>query len=69
VGGAATRTLSGRYLRDRRGQSQTSKTLIVSALDWLLSADPAIRWQAMRDLTDTPAAEVAAEQARVATEG
>jgi hypothetical protein len=41
----------------------------VNALDWLLAADPAIRWQAMRDLTETPAAEVAAERARVATEG
>jgi hypothetical protein len=39
------------------------------ALDWLLDADPAIRWQAMRDLTDAPADQVAAERARVATEG
>jgi hypothetical protein len=41
----------------------------VNALDWLLDADPAIRWQAMRDLTDAPADQVAAERARVATEG
>jgi hypothetical protein len=41
----------------------------MSALDWLLDADPAIRWQAMRDLTDAPADQVAAERARVATEG
>ena len=41
----------------------------VTALDWLLDADPAIRWQALRDLTDAPADEVAAERARVATEG
>jgi hypothetical protein len=41
----------------------------VSAIDWLLDSDPAIRWQAMRDLTDAPADEVAAERARVATEG
>jgi hypothetical protein len=41
----------------------------MSALDWLLDADPAIRWQAMRDLTDAPADKVAAERARVATEG
>jgi hypothetical protein len=41
----------------------------VSALDWLLDADPAIRWQAMRGLTDAPANEVAMERARVATEG
>jgi hypothetical protein len=36
---------------------------------WLLDSDPAIRWQVMRDLTDEPADVVAAERARVATEG
>ena len=36
---------------------------------WLLDGDPAIRWQVLRDLTDAPAAEVAAERARVAREG
>jgi hypothetical protein len=36
---------------------------------WLLDGDPAIRWQVMRDLLDLPAQEVAAERARVATEG
>jgi len=41
----------------------------VSVIDWLLNSDPAIRWQAMRDLTDAPADQVAAERARVATEG
>jgi hypothetical protein len=41
----------------------------VHALDWLLDSDAAIRWQAMRDLTDAPADQVAAERARVATEG
>ena len=41
----------------------------MNALDWLLDADPAIRWQAMRDLTDAPADQIAAERARVATEG
>ena len=37
--------------------------------DWLLDADPAIRWQTLRDLTDASADEVAAERARVAVEG
>src|SRR5215468_10673625 len=37
--------------------------------DWLLDSDPSIRWQVMRDLTRRPAEEVAAERARVATEG
>jgi hypothetical protein len=36
---------------------------------WLLDADPAIRWQVMRDLTDTPVEIVAAERSRVASEG
>jgi hypothetical protein len=38
-------------------------------VDWLLDSDPAIRWQVMRDLTDLPADAVAAERARVTTEG
>lgn len=38
-------------------------------LDWLLAGDPAIRWQALRDLAVAPAAEVSAERNRVATEG
>ena len=37
--------------------------------DWLLDADPSIRWQVMRDLTDTPAEIVAAERSRIASEG
>jgi hypothetical protein len=40
-----------------------------SVLAWLLDSDPSIRWQVMRDLIDAPAEEVAAERARVATEG
>lgn len=36
---------------------------------WLLDADPSIRWQVMADLLGAPAEEVAAERARVATEG
>jgi hypothetical protein len=38
-------------------------------VDWLLDSDPAIRWQVLRDLTDAPAAIVAAERSRVAAEG
>jgi hypothetical protein len=41
----------------------------MTTTDWLLDSDPAIRWQVLRDLTDAPAGEVAAERARVATEG
>lgn len=36
---------------------------------WLQDSDPSIRWQVMRDLTDEPAEIVAAERARIATEG
>ncbi len=41
----------------------------MTAIDWLLESDPAIRWQVLRDLTNAPAADVAAERARVAREG
>ena len=41
----------------------------MNALHWLLDAVPAIRWQALRDLTDSRADQAAAERARVATEG
>src|SRR5690349_17977446 len=59
-----------RALRDpsRAGSAARLRTL-VKALDWLLESDPAIRWQALRDLADAPADVVAAERARVATEG
>jgi len=38
-------------------------------LAWLLDADPSIRWQVMRDLTDTPAEIATGERARIASEG
>ena len=42
----------------------------MSVIDWLLDdADPAIRWQVMRDLTHEPKDVVAAERARVGTDG
>jgi hypothetical protein len=41
----------------------------MNAIDWLLDSDPAIRWQAMRDLTDTAPSAIAMERARVAHEG
>ena len=37
----------------------------MNVLDWLLDSDPAIRWQALRDLADASAEVVAAERARV----
>jgi len=41
----------------------------MNTTDWLLDSDPAIRWQVLRDLTHAPADVVAAERARIATEG
>jgi hypothetical protein len=41
----------------------------MTVIEWLLDADPAIRWQVMRDLTEAAPDEVAAERARVAVEG
>ena len=41
----------------------------MDATSWLLDSDPAIRWQAMRDLTDASPAAIAAERARVSREG
>jgi hypothetical protein len=40
-----------------------------SVIRWLLDSDPSIRWQVMQDLIGAPAEEVAAERAKVATEG
>jgi hypothetical protein len=40
-----------------------------SVIQWLLDSDPSIRWQVMQDLIGAPAEAVAAERARVATEG
>jgi hypothetical protein len=49
-----------------RPQIPKPKSAVIS---WLLDSDPALRWQVLQDLTGAPAAEVAAERARVATEG
>jgi hypothetical protein len=41
----------------------------IGVIDWLLDAEPAIRWQVLRDLTRASPQEVATERARVATTG
>jgi hypothetical protein len=41
----------------------------MNTTDWLLDGDPAIRWQTLRDLTDSPREVVERERSRVATEG
>ncbi len=40
-----------------------------AVIDWLLDADPSIRWQVMRDLLDAPLPDWQTERARVTTEG
>jgi len=42
---------------------------VSSVEGWLLEGDPSIRWQVLRDVTRAPAHEVAAERAKVGTEG
>jgi hypothetical protein len=41
----------------------------MDVMDWLLDADPAIRWQVLHGLVHAPAEQVAAERARLETEG
>jgi len=41
----------------------------MTVLDWLLDSDPAIRWQVLRDLVHASPQEVAAERAKIASEG
>jgi hypothetical protein len=40
-----------------------------SVIQWLLDSDPSIRWQVMQDIIGAPMEDIAAERARVATEG
>src|SRR4051794_35083160 len=55
--------------RQRRLRSRATTFGAVRVLDWLLDSDPSLRWQVLRDLAEAPADVVAAERARVATEG
>ncbi len=48
---------------------QQKKKADRQVIQWLLDSDPAIRWQAMRDLTEAAEEEVVAERARVEAEG
>lgn len=41
----------------------------MNPIDWLLEADPAIRWQTLRDLSDVAPDVLASERARVVREG
>jgi hypothetical protein len=57
----------GNDMNAARGRQRARRTMTI--LDWLLDSDPAIRWQALRDLANAPEDIVATERARVTTEG
>jgi hypothetical protein len=69
----------GHVLENRLPSNQEVQQMIVnpaagaapigSVTEWLLDSVPSIRWQVMRDLVGEPEKEVAAERARVATDG
>jgi hypothetical protein len=67
------RSCSGKCAQDKQMATNPLDAQIrgsmKSVIDWLLDSDPSVRWQVMRDLTGTSAAEVAAERARLPTEG
>jgi hypothetical protein len=56
-------------MSERTASAAPSSSSRSAAVHWLLESDPSIRWQAMRDLAEAPAEEIAAERAKVATEG
>lgn len=51
------------------GDGRTGTTGDGSVIDWLLAADPSIRWQAMRDLLDARESEWRPERVKVEMEG
>jgi hypothetical protein len=63
--------LSGVFSQKKENQQMTTNSTKPgkSVIQWLLDSDSSIRWQALRNLQHAPAAEVAAERAKVATEG
>jgi hypothetical protein len=52
-----------------RVRTATESSSSGAVIDWLLKSDPSIRWQVLRDLTDSPEPDWTAERARVETEG
>lgn len=61
------KAMGARY--EGKGPMPYSSRVTQSNIEWLLDGDPAIRWQALRDLTDASPKEVAAERARLRHEG
>ena len=64
-----TRRRGGNLMKSEARRDADLRTSPDPVTDWLLDTDPALRWQVMRDLTDTPAAIVAGERSRVASQG
>jgi hypothetical protein len=52
-----------------RGSHQPRARMADDTLAWLLAGDPAIRWQALRDLGDASAATVERQRRKVAAQG
>ena len=52
-----------------RAGSHSGGAALTLVLEWLLDSDSSIRWQVLRDLTDTPNDLISAERARVASAG
>ena len=59
---------SGR-ITPRPSRSAGEASMSGSLRNWLLDADPSLRWQVLQDVIGAPADDVARERARVATEG
>jgi hypothetical protein len=53
----------------RREDGSVPSPVDAATVGWLLEGDPAVRWRVLRDVTDADPDAVAAERARVATEG
>jgi len=50
--------------------SESASTVLgMDVIAYLLDSDPSIRWQVLRDLTDAPEGDIAAERSRVTAEG
>ena len=66
---AGRSTLDDTVKLDNSTSPRAGDAVPAETVDWLLAGDPAIRWQTMRDLLDSPPAEVENERARVAVAG
>jgi hypothetical protein len=61
--------LGNEYRRCWRQKRKWRKPMLDSTVEWLLAGDPAIRWQALRDLVGAPAGRVERQRRTIAREG